>query len=244
MAITLHQDPAQTASGRRQTTIDVTGVNVGGTDFSLLGIVSAHMKNSGDTLTSVTWDPAGANEALSEVRRDENDTETVWTAIWQLQSPTAGDNKILRFVFPDSDPTDDGGICAAISLEGVEQATAMSDGATGGFDLGTTLSISVVSESGDLVIDVAADVIDDLTIGAGQTENFTDFLQNSVRGGSSREAGAGSVTMSWTIGTTQEWCMSGVNINAAAAAAGQPTMRRWDNIPHMPTTRPQYGRTG
>jgi len=36
----------------------------------------------------------------------------------------------------------------------------------------------------------------------------------------------------------------GIYPPAGAAAVGQPTMRRWGNVPHMPTTRPQFGRAG
>jgi len=135
---------------------------------------------------------------LTEVRTDFNGTRP-WSSIWQIQKPTAGTNKILRFTFNSTDMSSEGAVAAAISLEGVEQVTAMSDGVTGATGLTSPATVTVTSAAGDLVIDCVC-VRDPagMTVGAGQTENFTNILERKAHVGSSREAGT-SVVMSWTL---------------------------------------------
>lgn len=82
----------------------------------------------------------------------------------------------------------------------------------------TTPSVNVTSEVGDLVIDAVAMVAlvaDTFTVGAGQTEiaSVHNGGGSVIRGASSYESGAASVTMSWTNTSSFSWAIMGVTVN-------------------------------
>jgi len=112
--------------------------------------------------------------------------------IFYLIDPPAGaNNVVIKF---NGTVT---GHASASSFYNVSQTSPFRDTATI-TGTGTTASRTVVSATGDLVFDaVCVDTTNALTVGAGQTQNWTNAA-NTVRGGSSRENGAASVTMSWT----------------------------------------------
>jgi hypothetical protein len=83
----------------------------------------------------------------------------------------------------------------------------------------TTPSVNVPSTSNDVVYDyMIADAAPGTlspAVGAGQTEKYKfDRFGNEVSGGQSTEAGAASVTMSWSISASRAWYMMGVSIKS------------------------------
>ena len=113
----------------------------------------------------------------------------------------------------------------AYCLTGVSQGTPVGTGATAtGND--TTPTVAVSSAAGELVIDAVAALADTdlfpgltLTVGAGQTQTDQGLASSgtpAVLGGSSREAGASSVTMSWTLSTTTRWAIAAVPFKASS----------------------------
>lgn len=103
---------------------------------------------------------------------------------------------------------------ASIALNGVNQTTPFGTGvsATGATSPATVNASSAATE---LVIDVASVVAaaNTLTAGAGQTVN-TGFpvTNSSVRTSSSWETGAATTTMSWTLGSNNQWAIAAVPV--------------------------------
>lgn len=113
----------------------------------------------------------------------------------------------------------------AYCLTGVAQGTPVGTGVTAtGND--TTPTVAASSAAGELVIDAVAALADTdtlsgltLTVGAGQTQTGQGLASSgapAVRGGSSREAGGSSVTMSWTLSTTTRWAIAAVPFKASS----------------------------
>lgn len=84
----------------------------------------------------------------------------------------------------------------------------------------TAPSVAVTSEAGDLVVDAVAMVAfttDTFNVGSGQTviHSLHSGSGSSVRGASSYESGASSVTMSWLNTSSFTWSIMGVTVNPA-----------------------------
>lgn len=113
----------------------------------------------------------------------------------------------------------------AYCLTGVAQGTPVGTGATATGN-STGPSVAVSSASGELVIDAVAALADTdtlagltLTVGASQTQTGNALASSgaqAVRGGSSREAGASTVTMSWTLSTGTYWAVAAVPFKASS----------------------------
>jgi hypothetical protein len=107
------------------------------------------------------------------------------------------------------------------SYNGVDQADpigAIAE-ATGS---GANGSVAVASAVGDLVLDVF-DVEQTSTVGADQTEEGSDLGGGDEFSGS-REAGAASVTMSWTH-VAANWGILAFSLNASGVAPSDPSFR-------------------
>ena len=118
------------------------------------------------------------------------------------------------------------GAYVVTSYTGAHQSTAPTGfaSATGS---STTPSVDVTSVTDDLVLD-AMDVDNVITsVGAGQTAEYLDTTGPSDRFGGSYEAGAATVTMSWTV-SSAAWCTLGFSLVAAAggASADPPRLHR------------------
>jgi hypothetical protein len=91
----------------------------------------------------------------------------------------------------------------------------------------TTPTINITSAVGDLVIDMVCSNVGSpqtFTEGGGQT----NLVEQEVSGGnfkaaSSSEAGAASVTMSWTLGTSDDWGICGFSVPATGTVANNDT---------------------
>ncbi|MCU1244689.1 MAG: hypothetical protein JWN02_599, partial [Acidobacteria bacterium] len=87
---------------------------------------------------------------------------------------------------------------------------------------------AVASAAGRLVVDFvaarSANPTPSITIGAGQTLDYSAnsgaATTNDILGFSSREAGAASVTMSWTLGSSQRWVNDGYSLVRATTDVG------------------------
>lgn len=107
----------------------------------------------------------------------------------------------------------------AANFTGVDQTTPCGTCASDTDD-NTTYSASVTSATNDIVVDVfTTENGTSATVGAGQTANWNNAIGSSGgSGSSSREAGASSVTMSWTAaGSPSHSVLTGVSLKAAAA---------------------------
>jgi uncharacterized repeat protein (TIGR01451 family) len=103
----------------------------------------------------------------------------------------------------------------------VDQTSPVGD-TEGASNSSATPSVVVNAASGDLVVDTVSTTGDalPLTPGVGQTGICNDGIGTAGgdgRGASSYEAGAGSTTMSWTLGATRNWDIAAVALKAAPA---------------------------
>jgi len=134
----------------------------------------------------------------------------VRTQLWQLNSPTSGTNSVAVAVTNSNEAS-----AAAITYSNVNQSTAVGTPTTGGGS-GSAPSIAVTSAVGEVVVDGVCSTDNvTFTAGAGQTKR-AGLAVNNVSNGASEEAGAASVTMSWTNSVT-DWAAIGVSLKPSAA---------------------------
>lgn len=105
-----------------------------------------------------------------------------------------------------------------VSLTGVDQTTPTGTVATAE-GTGTTATVDVSSASGEFVIDGVRAATSSITVGAGQTSRAENenWEGNEISAGTSTEAGAASVTMSWTVGASARWMIHGVSFKPVSA---------------------------
>ena len=108
------------------------------------------------------------------------------------------------------------GVIGATTFYGVDQTTPLGAlvGTTGNT---ATPTHTVTSATGDLVVDTMAAGGGTPVVDPSQTQWWN--LTQTVRGAGSTKPGAASVTMSWTLGSTQSWAIQAVPVKAAAAGA-------------------------
>jgi hypothetical protein len=108
------------------------------------------------------------------------------------------------------------------SYNGASQSSPCTNAATAGPTTDTTPTVDVTSAANRMVVSVASAANTFSATGAGQTQEGTDVTDggNYVMR-ASREAGAASVTMSYTISSAQ-WVTQGFSISAAAAGTVTP----------------------
>ncbi len=101
------------------------------------------------------------------------------------------------------------GVIGAISFTGVNQTTPLGTfaSATG---TSTAPSVNVTSAAGEIVVDTVVGAGGTLTVDPSQTQRWN--LTSTVRGGGSTEAGAATVTMSWTLSASNSWSIGGVSV--------------------------------
>lgn len=131
---------------------------------------------------------------------------------WKLSNPASGANTVAV--------TTGGGfgiIGAAISFTGAHQTTASLTGtqATATGSNSSTISVNVGSASDEIVVDAAGFSADPtLTVGDSQTERWKRGFNepDNFNFVGSTEAGAATVTMSWTTSAGVNWLTCGVSV--------------------------------
>jgi hypothetical protein len=209
-----------------------------GSNRALLVIVSNWKSGGGEVPDSVTFD----SQAMSMVANIYDSTDGNRLTFWilALEGVVTTGSKTIAVTMPSSNDI----IAHGFTLTGVDQTTPNRTAATVASTGAPT--INVTSTADDLVLDgVAYYDAGNISAGSGQTAVATYNGYSSFSAlFSSEEAAVGTpTTMSWTTDIGY-YAMAALPIIPAPAAAGQPTMRRWQNTPHMPTGRPQVGHTG
>lgn len=150
--------------------------------------------------------------------------------VWRLKAPATGANNIvITYAGTVSEI-----IGTSVSYTGVDQTTPEGTVATASDTTGTSngpITVNVSSATGGVVIDCASPrfALSAPTVGAGQTARAVkdDTASSGSWVGTSEEAGAATVTMSWALTTTpREWGTIGVPINAASGGGGGSAMSR------------------
>lgn len=147
----------------------------------------------------------------------ENLYSSFWyVGIFYLDAPASGSNTVAVSWTGSAGYT-----MSAVNVAG---GGAPINTATGGANA-NSVSVNVTSATGDVVIDaVARRGAVALTVGASQTENFANLYGSGgsqIAHGGSYEAGAGTVTMSWSAGSANEWSIVACNLPAVSTATAQ-----------------------
>lgn len=132
---------------------------------------------------------------------------------WGLKNPSVGTNNVVASI----SGANDGITGTSASYTGVDQTTPTGTAASAeNASTGTTATVDVTSASGELVVGgvVIGNVATAITIGAGQTQRASqDLIPNGEhRNIISDEAGAASVTHSWTWTGATDWTIGAVSL--------------------------------
>lgn len=152
---------------------------------------------------------AGGALTQATVANGVADRRAAW--IGYRANPTTGSNN----VFVDFTNSNDAGFGVAVTYSGTNGT--MNNATTGN---GTTAnySVNVTSATGDMVFDISVNGgTQAVTVGSGQTQRLTgnDSYWHYAR--ASDEAGASSVTMEWTRGSTANYSQAAANIPASTS---------------------------
>ena len=198
------------------TTSDSFSHTCTGSDRLLLVWVFFDRGNGTYTVSSATYNGV----SLSQVTTFGNGAQYV--ELWRLVAPATGANT-LALSYNNAGPTAKVAV-RAVSYTGVDGTTPLGSlsSATG---TSKTPTVTLSSASGELVADFVSPYSAgiDLTVGSGQTSRAE--VDNASSGfvcyGVSDEAGAASVTMSWSwTSANDSWFIGAIPIKPTGAAAG------------------------
>ena len=164
--------------------------------------------------TSVTWN--GAALTLVGAVNHVTSPSRSRTEIWRLVAPTAGAYDVVVNLNGSLDSTGYQAVVSVMSFTGVDQTTPLGTYASS-YGTAATQSVAISSAANELAFAVAGAQTQLLT-NSGNTEYWNDNTMYRTFAAGGTKAGASSVTMTWTKGTTSIWTMSGVSIKPAAAA--------------------------
>lgn len=182
-------------------------------------------RNPIGSLNTVTY---GGNAATLVASQSEVSDGTTRAELWRYVGPPAGASTVTATF----DGTKNDMRMHVSTYTGVAQGAPTGTAVTSN-TFATTASVTVSSNVGELVVDCGLSTPSSLsaTVGAGQTEraNFGDSGNHFHFG--SEEAGASSVAMTWTLGTTGLAVDIGVPL--LPASNDQPMFRRGFGVPGM-----------
>lgn len=209
-------------TGNDVTSVDTASRTLGtGSNRGLVASVPFYNGSGTVTISSIAFDPTGVNETFTQLGHSGGDYAA---DEWYRINPSSGASGIFRVTFS-------GNVGCGVSITewtDMDQTTPM-DGFTGsGTVSGANPSRAVTSRVGDMVVDALIST-QALTVGAGQTAQMNVTITAGFIAGSSIEAGAASVTMSWTKADGY-YCHAGGNIRAAAAGGTVYTVTVTDGI--------------
>jgi hypothetical protein len=168
-------------------------------------------------ISSVTGD---GNAATHVVSRTNASSGAIRTSRYVITGIATGNlSYVANFV---GDPFAVAAIKVRVYSD-LHQATPITASAAADGDSAGPATVNVSSASGQLVVDSVFAFIDSITVGASQSvEDATMELDNwggAFSSGASAEAGAGTVTMSWAIGSSAPWNIIASSLQAPAAGA-------------------------
>ena len=99
-----------------------------------------------------------------------------------------------------------------MTFTGVDQTTPLGTCVNSAADEPSPMEVVVTSAAGELVFDVTSGEDTTFTVVGGQDERWNISPGSKIRGAASTKPGAGSVTMSWTLGTPTHHIMTAVPI--------------------------------
>lgn len=209
--MTISIGPASTAiSGSAVTTLSI-GHTISGMVPLLL--VRVALRGSGSTPSGVTAKWGGSGGTAMTLVQSNSASGRQWTGIFVLADPAALGASTVYLAWSNS----------AVAKAWAQDVTGSDGTASGGVGTNVnagSISVDVSSAVDDLVVDViCAGSGRTLTAGAGQTAEGNETVGDAVCD-ASVEVGAASVTMSWSLGSSGNVCLSACSLAHSVAAAG------------------------
>ena len=200
-------DAASHADGTENASSLTFSHTTSGSERFLLVCVSHWNSATVRQVSGITY----GGQAMTLGRREKNSGGNDTAELWYLNNPPSGANDVVVTM----SGTTSGWKAGAMSFTGVNQTTPR--GAfTGANGTATPATVDVASASGDVCVDCLeyfADAAATPSLGANQTENYSDEATQDVWGASSRETATGATTtMSWTLSANHEWEIVGVAV--------------------------------
>jgi hypothetical protein len=216
------------------TQVDTANLNVTGTDLCL--VVGASQDGAATPVLTLSWDPAGNNEAMTGIFATVEAGAYVDSTLAYLDDPTAA-NAPVRV--SSSASIEDLRVFGAFftAAGDVVIADTANSALTG---VPTSISVTVPNVvSGDMVVDwltTSGVAPPTLTVGADQTQQVTISTGSFVSAAASTQAGASGGVMSWTMtGVTYGAILIGARI-PDAGGGGSSQVAGSSNIDFTPTS--------
>lgn len=208
--------------------LDITNFTVGSQTGKILLVCVSYV--DGSRPNTVTWDSAGVNQALTNLKRQRESVSSGRAVdIWYLLNPTAATAKTITIANTGSTDTIGGAIflsgCANASAAAAFRDTTLT-GDTADSESGAShpATVTLTSAVGELVAAVAVSGTA-LTSHTMDTEHWNATTGTIGVGGT--KAGAASVTTSWdTAGANTQWAIAAVSVIPSGAGGGGMVMLR------------------
>ncbi len=219
MAIALVDTGTGQTAVSSDTTFDFTGIDVSGANTFLIVALVHASSSSAPTGATVTWDPAGANQAFgAAVTSQANPSRGM--AIYVLKNPTAGAGKTISVSGLNAAAINKCGL--VVSLSGVDQTTPNDTPnlVEAGAAQTTTASGTITSPAGDWILSFisGSDATPNWAVtGTGQTIRASVNHGNANCGFADDRDGADDV-VTWTHDSTNDSGAITFNLNAAAGS--------------------------
>lgn len=183
-----------------------------------------------DNVTSVVWDAAGVNEALSQDESYVTFNTNFRASVWELVAPTAGTSKTVTVTWGSAQ---DETMIIADAYTGIDQTTPTRTLPTPAQGTGNTPSLSVTSVAGDIVVGSLANSKNpgDLTTIASSLVTIREKVEGADIGGYEACAQGDVVATgtSTSVGFTQSttsgsgtYVLFGVALIPSAGGGGSP----------------------
>ena len=169
-----------------------------GSQRSLMVCVLIETSAGAPTVSGITYNSVAMTSTVTLTEAGGNGR----AEIWRLVAPTTGANNIVVTLSGSTNF-----VVGAMSFTGVDQSSPIEDTSTNeGTMMGgdSELIVTVTTANGWVVECLLENSANNLTVGAGQTSRMEDIAFGGWSAYMSHEGpcAAGSVTMSWTDGTT------------------------------------------
>lgn len=185
---------------------------------------------------TMTWDAAGANQAMTEVLFVANGTNG-WISIFGLIAPTAG-NKTLTCSWTNNN----GGYLSCASFTGANQTSVAAAFTNTASATGTAspASVAVTSAVGNIcAYAFQATSAGDLAVLDATTISAPDAVDANGSGAANYKTGAASVTSNCTLSPTPGvWLAAGCQIVASGGTAFQWYPMNFPGFTELPIIRP------
>jgi hypothetical protein len=213
MAIAVDATTARNMADAESGAITVSHTTAGSDRYLLVGF----LQGSSDYGLTFSSAPTYGAVSLGELANAVNVATNVRVWVYGLVAPSVGANNLA---FTYSGASTGRTVIAVRSFTGINQGAPIGT-IVSGSGSGGGVTVDVTSAVNELVVDMCLSRSGTtLTVGAGQTQrvNQESAVANQI-GASSDEAGAGTVTMSWTIGTPDEWVSVGIPLKPSTESS-------------------------